>query len=176
MRLTIPKNFRRPFPYFGIFAPVLIKKDRSYSITKSFMFTESTIYQFDDADQYDVNKLFGFSFGIHHNNSVRFGWRPNGDLSKIEIVGYEYHDKLRIPTIPICEVQLNEWYVYQLKYNAKTSYIEYTVISDGENFGMQHPIKLKKMFNFGYKLDLYFGGNKTAPHKMIFYKIKGLWV
>ena len=140
------------------------------------MFTDSTIYQFDDADQYDVNKLFGFSFGMHHNNSVRFGWRPNGDLSKIEIVGYEYHDKLRIPTIPICEVQLNKWYKYQLKYNAKTSYIEYTVISDDENFGMQHPIKLKKLFTFGYKLDLYFGGNKTAPHKMIFYKIKGTWV
>jgi hypothetical protein len=170
MKLVIPKNFRRPFPYFGIFLPVLIRKDKSFSIIKSFKFTESTIYYFDDNDQYDVNKLFGFSIGMHHNNSVRFGWRPNKDLSKIEIVGYEYHDKLRIPTLPICEISLNKWYEYQLKYNHKTNYIEY-LVTDGENsFGTQHPIKIKKKFNFGYKLDLYFGGNKTAPHKMIIYR------
>jgi hypothetical protein len=170
MKLVIPKNFRRPFPYFGIFLPVLIRKDKSFSITKRFKFTESTIYYFDDEDQFDVNKLFGFSVGMHHNNSVRFGWRPNSDLSRIEIVGYEYHDKLRIPTLPICEIRLNKWYEYQIKYNHETSYIEYLVTDGDEKFGTKHPFKLKNKINFGYKLDLYFGGNKTAPHKMIFYK------
>ncbi len=170
MKLVIHKNKRRPFPYFGIFLPVLIRKDKSFIITKSFKFTESTIYLFNDEDQYDVNKLFGFSVGMHHNNSFRFGWRPNTDLSKIEIVGYEYHNKLRIPTIPICEIDLNKWYEFTLKYNHKTNYIEYRV-TDGEyTNSTQHPIKLKDNINFGYKLDLYFGGNKTAPHKMIFYK------
>lgn len=169
MKLVIPKNLRRPFPYIGIYFPVLIKKDKSYSINLHFKFSDSTIYWFDDADQYDVNKLFGFSIGMHHNNSFRFGWRPNADLSKIEIVGYEYRDKLRIPTIPICEIDLNKWYEFTLKYNHKTSYIEYHV-TDGEyTNSTQHPIKLKNKINLGYKLDLYFGGNKKAPHKMIFY-------
>ena len=170
MKLVIPKNFRRPFPYFGIFFPILIRKDKPFSITKRFKFTESTIYYFDDDDQYDVNKLFGFSVGMHHNNSVRFGWRPNSDLSKIEIVGYEYHNKLRIPTIPICEINLNSWYEFGLKYNHKTGYIEYYVTDGDYTNSLQHPIKLKSKINLGYKLDLYFGGNKPAPHKIIIYK------
>jgi len=170
MKLKIPKNKRRPFPYFGFFIPILIKKDKSFTITKQFMFTESTMYYFDDEDQHDVNKLFGFSFGWHHNDSVRFGWRPNEDLSRMEIVGYEYLDKLRIPTIPICDVRLNRWYKYELKYNASSSQIEYSVSNDEMKFGMVHPITLKKKFNWGYKLDLYFGGNKKAPHNITIYK------
>ena len=172
MKLIIRKNMRRPFPYFGIFSPILIRRDKSLSITLNYKFTDSTIYHFDDADQFDVNKLFGFSVGMHHNNSFRFGWRPNADLNKMEIVGYEYHDKLRIPTIPICEINLNKWYEFTLKYNYITSYIEYSVTDGEKTLTLQHPIKLKKSINLGYKLGLYFGGNKKAPHKMTFYKTK----
>jgi hypothetical protein len=168
--MKIPKNKRRPFPYFGFFIPILIRKGKSFSIVKNFKFSESTMYHFEDADQYDVNKLFGFSFGMHHIDSVRFGWRPNEDLSRMEIVGYEYINRLRVPTIPICEVQLNKWYKYELKYNGKANQIEYN-ISDGEKaFGLIHPITLKNKLNWGYRLDLYFGGNKKAPHDMIIYK------
>jgi len=107
MKKLIPKNKRRPFPYFNISFPILIDRNGDYSITRYFKFTETAIYRFYDEDQHDVNKLFGFSFGMHHNNSVRFGWRPTEDLTKIEIVGYEYVNKLRVPTIPICDIELN---------------------------------------------------------------------
>jgi hypothetical protein len=171
MKKLIPKNKRRPFPYFDFFIPVLIKKDKDYSITRYFRFTESAIYHFNDEDQYDVNKLFGFSFGWHHKNSVRFGWRPNGDLTKIEIVGYEYINKLRVPTIPICDVKLNEWYKYQLKYRGGTfGQIEYSVTDGEKQFDTVHPITLKKKINLGYRLYLYFGGNKKAPHDIVIYQ------
>lgn len=167
IKRRIPKNKRRAFPYFDMFVPVLIRKNKSFSITKHFKFTETAIYFFTDEDQHDVNKLFGFSFGMHHNNSVRFGWRPTEDLSKIEIVGYEYINKLRVPTIPITDIQHDKWYTCTIKYNALLSQIEYIVTGDDESHSTVHPITLKHNWNFGYKLYLYFGGNKKAPHDII---------
>lgn len=171
MKKKIRKNSRRPFPYFNFFVPVLIKRDKAYSISKHFKFTESALYFFNDEDQHDVNKLFGFSFGWHHKDSVRFGWRPTEDLTKMEIVGYEYINKLRVPTIPICDVEINKWYKYELKYvGGVFGQIEYYVTDGEKQFGMVHPITLKKNLNWGYKLYLYFGGNKKTPHDIVIYQ------
>lgn len=171
IKKIIYKNNRRPFPYFDILIPVLINKNKSYTISKYFKFDSSTIYHFEDEDQYDINKLMGFSIGMHHNNSYRFGWRPNKDLSKVEIVGYEYLNKLRIPELPICEINLNKWYKFELKYIAETGQIEYYV-SDGliKYNTMHSATNIKRKFNIGYKLYLYFGGNKKAPHDIIIYQ------
>jgi hypothetical protein len=169
--MKIPKNKRRPFPYFGFFIPILIRRDKSFSIIKAFKFTESAIYKFEDADQHDVNKLFGFSIGMHHKNSFRFGWRPNADLTKIEIVAYEYHQGIRIPTIPIREVELNCWYEYSLEYVAGRSEVHYIIMENPKyGKGVTSSIVLKNKLNWGYKLDLYFGGNKKAPHDITIYK------
>jgi hypothetical protein len=171
MKKLIRKNKRKPFPYFYLTKPVLIKKDKSFSVIKYFKFTETAIYHFNDEDQYDVNKLFGFSFGLHHHNSVRFGWRPNEDLSKMEIVGYEYINKLRVPTIPIYDVEINKWYKYELKYNCGVfAQIEYVITDGTKTFSTVHPITLKRKFNLGYRLYLYFGGNKKAPHDILIYQ------
>jgi hypothetical protein len=170
MRKIIKKNKRRPFPYIQFPVPVIIKRNRSFSIVKEFKFTNTAIYQFNDEDQYDVNKLFGFSLGFHHINSVRFGWRPSEDLTKMEIVGYEYLNKLRIPTVPIYEVELNKWYKYELKYNGVYNHIEYNISDSINDFCTIHPITLKHKWNIGYKLYLYFGGNKKAPHDILIYQ------
>lgn len=171
MKKVIQKNKRRPFPYLNPIIPVLINKNKDYSITKYFKFTETAIYHFYDDDQHDVNKLFGFSFGWHHKNSVRFGWRPTDDLTKIEIVGYEYINKLRVSTIPICDVELNKWYKYELKYKGGVfGQIEYHVTDGEKQFGTIHPIVLRNKFNLGYRLFLYFGGNKKAPHDILIYQ------
>lgn len=171
MKKIILKNKRRPFPFFDFPRPILIKRGKDFSITRYFKFTESAIYLFDDEDQHDVNKLFGFSFGYHHHNSVRFGWRPNETLDKIEIVGYEYIDKLRVPTIPICDVELNKWYKYELKYKGGMfGQIEYSVTDGIEQHTTVHPITIRKDFTLGYRLYLYFGGNKKAPHNILIYQ------
>jgi len=168
MKRKTLKNTRIPFPFIDFLLPIFIRKSKSFSIIKEFNFSDSAIYHFDDDDQWDVNKLFGFSIGFHHDNSYRFGWRPNKDLTKIEIVGYEYIDKIRVPTIPIWEVELNKWYKYELKYNAVLGQIEYLVTGNNEYRGIVHPITIK--LNWGYKLFLYFGGNKKAPHDITIYK------
>jgi hypothetical protein len=169
MKKIIRKNCRRPFPFFNLPIPVLIKNTDIYIMEKFVNFTDSAMYYFDDDDQHDVNKLFGFSFGLHHNNSVRFGWRPNADLTKMEIVGYEYVNKVRIPTIPIGEVELNKTYLYQLVYNGKSNQIMYVIFDGDIEYLTSHPITLSKKCSLGYRLYLYFGGNKKAPHDIIIY-------
>ena len=168
-KLIIRKNKRKPFPYISLFIPIFIWKKKSFSIIKSFNFSDSAIYQFPDTDQWDVNTLFGFSIGFHHVNSFRFGWRPNKDLTKIEIDGYEYHNKIRITTISICEVELNKWYTYVLTYIPKTNEVEYLVIDKNCESANSY-IRLKNNLSWGYRLGLYFGGNKKAPHDITIYK------
>jgi len=173
MKREIKKNRRRPFPFFNPFIPVIIRRHKSFIIRKYFMFTDSTMYFFNDEDQYDVNKLFGFSIGYHHNNSYRFGWRPNISRDKMEIVGYEYHNKVRVPTIPICEVELNKWYRYEMIFFSITREIKYCVYDENDVAicgDTRSPMELKHRLSFGYRLYLYFGGNKKSPHDMIIYK------
>jgi len=172
MRITIKKGKRYPFPYFGIYMPILTRKDRYFKKRKSFEFTMSCIYDLKDDDQHDVNKLYGFSVGFHHKNSFRFGWRPNADLTKIEIVGYEYRNGVRTPTLPICEVDVYKSYTFQIRYVPGFSVIQYSVCDDDNGLiGIaQSQIQLKHKYNWGYKLGLYFGGNEKAPHDIIIYK------
>lgn len=140
-------------------------------ICKQFMFTDSSMYNFNDNDQLDINKLFGFSIGHHHDNSFRFGWRPNRDLTKMEIVTYEYCDGIRIPEKKILEVELNKWYSYELKYCSVIKYMQYNIIdSNGIKVTSMHPIELKDEEKRGYTLGLYFGGNRKAPHNIVIYR------
>ena len=46
-------------------------------------------------DHLDVNKLFGMSYGFHHKNSARFGWRWDLEKNLVEILGYTYVNGVR---------------------------------------------------------------------------------
>ena len=172
MKKVIKKNCRRPFPWFNLPSLVFLRKGHSYSITKQVMFTDSTIYHFNDNDQFDVNKLFGFSSGYAMTNSFRFGWRPNPDLTKIEVTGFEHYNGVMTPIISLFEVELNKWYTYVIKYDGVLDEVTYTVVSDDDptiNNIAVRSIVLKHNFNIGYKLYLYFGGNKKAPQDITIY-------
>lgn len=163
-KIKIKKN--RHYPFLPIFLPKWVNKNMNTIRKGKFMFTNSCMYKFEGADQHDVNKLFGFSIGFHHKNSFRFGWRPIIHENKIEIVGYEYHDGIRQPTMPICRVYLNKWYDCEIIYNPliqRTYYIFNKEI-------MFNDFKIKKRFGLGYTLGIYFGGNRKAPHDIIIYK------
>lgn len=114
------------------------------------------------SDQSDINKLFGFSLGMHHENSLRVGWRyvPQKDL--IEIVTYIYQNGVR----------LREKHLDWLNFGQKGEYtIEltddyYAVFSVGKSVIVKDKIETKKKLYLSYPLSLYFGGNCTAPHDM----------
>jgi hypothetical protein len=146
-------------PHYGL-------KDVEHVVT----FNKSANYNLRSNDQYDINKLFGISYGYHHNNSVRFGWRslcPNS--TKIEILMYVYVDGERIKEVneelTICTVDINVPYRYEIV-TIKDKY--YFIVSD-----MNHNVLNIKTMDFnplkpkwGYHLYPYFGGNRTAPHNI----------
>ena len=126
------------------------------------------MFDLKDEDQWDVNKLFGFSIGYHHKTSFRFGWRPILKNNTIQIVGYEYHDGKRQKTIPICEVELNKWHWFTVTYNPKFQRSFYFI--NEETIYVDN--NLKKKWGLGYTLGVYFGGNEKAPHNIIIFRKK----
>ena len=144
------------------FKPHIGKRFLQYDVS----FDKSSIYQFIDGDQYDINKLFGLSYGMHHTNSVRFGWRSFGVYSsKIEILAYCYVDGERVKeeqdNLFIAMVDLNKDYTYRINVG-ESSYL-LTVFEDGNHIGSKNIMHRNLPF-WGYQLYPYFGGNKKAPH------------
>ena len=171
-KIKIRKGFHLPFPFIWLGLPFWVKKNKVTIRSKKFKFTDSCMFNLHDEDQWDVNKLFGFSIGHHHHgSSFRFGWRPILENNTIEIVAYEYHDGVRQKTMPICEVKLNEWYMFNIIYNPQTQISQYFVNHEfvfSKSF--KNIFKLKKRWGMGYTLGLYFGGNEKAPQDIIIYK------
>ena len=169
-RIKIRKGRHYPglFP-FSIPCPVWVKRNKIYSRSAEFMFTDSCMFDLYDEDQWDVNKLFGFSIGHHHKgSSFRFGWRPILDENLIEIVAYEYHDGFRMRTQPIRKVRLNEWHKFRVSYNNENFKATYLV----NDLDYTYPVYLMDDHGWGYTLGVYFGGNEKAPQDIIINKRK----
>ena len=126
-------------------------------------FDESCKYNLKSKDQADINKLFGLSYGWHHYNSDRIGWRYLVEEDVFEILTYSYVNGVRIPSILLGYVKANE------KFRAKVR----TTIKNGKRFVVfelndrcvAKEYKVSKVW-IKYTLGLYFGGNRTAPHDM----------
>lgn len=145
------------------------KNSKCLTKTRKYCFTESCIYDIGE-DQTDKNKLFGWSYGLHHKNSVRVGWYYDSTFKCVKLCLYVYdngnvYKKVISNGIGIGKnvnirlvSQLNgiglikyslEWFYDEGKI-FKTSYLTCRITDD--------------LPNWGYTLCLYFGGNKTAPH------------
>ncbi len=156
-----------------------IKKNNHYSgihfcinldkkvMQRYVMFSENCKYVFDDIDRFDINKLFGFSEGLHHKNSARFGWLYNPNTDKFEIHAYVYADgQLNLTNTYICSVFSGS--VTNLLINVVDDHYEFGVITGGVNKNVYRKKvpRGKSTTKLGYNLYPYFGGNKTAPHEM----------
>jgi len=136
-------------------------------ISNTCTFYSDANYDFGDIDQLDINKLFGLSYGLHHNNSARFGWRWNIEKQMVEILAYVYVDGVRITE---GAADLHIGYVHpgiQYDYTIKVvdGYYEFTLNSP--LYPTPKVVKIKcsdRLTWWGYKLYPYFGGNKKAPH------------
>lgn len=177
IRIKIKKG--RHYPWLiPIAFPFRVRKNDSNYRSAQFMFTDSCLFDLHDEDQWDVNKLFGFSIGMHHKTSFRFGWRPILKNGTIEIVAYEYHDGFRFKTMPICEVELNTVYKFRVGYlpHINRSYYHVSdtktgkLIKDRFIVDFANDVKLARKSGLGYTLGVYFGGNEKAPHDITIYK------
>lgn len=144
-------SFHLPSPYFGLKKNFVLK----------VLFNESCKYNLVDVDQFDLNKLWGVSFGNHLKNSIRIGWRYNIKSDKIELGAY-IHENGIIGCRWIGELETG------IKYD-----IDFDLTKVGFGVAISYtPAHFEyKEFDFnypktkiGYYLFPYFGGNKTAPH------------
>jgi len=125
------------------------------------LFTDSCLYKFNDVDDFDINKLFGISFGFHHKNSARFGW--NVEEGQIAIYAYCYKLGIRYSR-RIAIIPINKIFIFEI--NTYDVYFEFKITNyDGKIISLANIAKAK-CCKWGYKLFPYFGGNKTAPHTM----------
>ncbi len=121
-------------------------------------FDTSAIYAtVDPLNQYDINKLYGFSDNNsnHQEFSARFGWRWSDKA--LHIFAYVYNDgirtskelgKVKIGDENICSVK-----VFEQRYIFSLNNITDTL----------HRLSTSKVA-VGYKLFPYFGGDEVAPH------------
>lgn len=129
-------------------------------------FDKSCLYDLKNVNNYDINKLFGFSTTFfHHNQSARIGWRRHDDTS-IEVVSYTYRDHNRVPETLLGIVKPDQVFTSTIAETEK-EYI-YTFHSEDVFTRITDHKKSDKVL-FKYMLFPYFGGDQTAPHDMLIY-------
>lgn len=149
---------------FFRFRPYSFKARVSYNV----IFAPSCEYYLPSPDNLDLNKLFGMSFGLHHIDSARYGWRYNGKTKEIDIHSYCYI-KGKLTYSFICSLKFNTQYRLTIvKLEGKYSFIA-TLEND-----IIKQVNIPRSFSpdYGYELFPYFGGNNVAPHdiKILMYK------
>lgn len=146
-------------------SPTYNKMSSKYEV----IFKENCIYDLHDEDQYDVNKLFGLSYGYHHINSARFGWRADGE--KIQLSLYCYREGQRYMK-DICQLDTERTYTLEIKNEG--TYYEFLISGNTSSFMAYGKITKPQTPKLGYNLFPYFGGNEPAPHdiEILMKKIK----
>jgi hypothetical protein len=141
-------------------------------------FDNSAIYNLNNADQYDINKLWGFSEGFNNQyNSCRIGWAYHDGtfdgtneiaLSKLRLFAYSYA-KGKVYWKEITSVPINT----DIYCSIKLSGSQYTcsVNVNGVTTSVTVPRGTTASTASGYQQYPYFGGNQVAPQD-IFIRIK----
>lgn len=162
------KHYCTPFPWPLLYT---VETGRDYITEGYFTFDESIRYDL-GSDQTDVNKLFGYSWGWHHKNSDRIGFRYNPFLDNVEIVLYSYVDGKRVPATHIANVEIGQRIKIGLYIHigswatvGKSGISRYINVVIDENVILSKEYKGKDA-GLGYTLGGYFGGNRRAPHQI----------
>ena len=135
---------------------------KKHSLSVKINMDKSCWFKLEEPADYAINKLVGWSYGYHHHNSIRVGWRPSIDRENwIEFHLYVYTNGGRSQHY-IDKVECNIENKLDITYHPEKSIITYSlhrpiVISNGYMYA-----KVKTSW-WGYYLFPYFGGIKTAP-------------
>jgi hypothetical protein len=147
------------------FKPRMISLFFGKSMSKRVKFTKSCLYNI-GVNQLNINKLFGFSKGLHHNNSYRFGWRSKDD--RIQILAYMYKDGKRInewdEDIHLCFVKPDHEYQFKIETTHKKCI--FSVYKSDGSLLVTKQFDIPETTSIGYKLNPYFGGSVEAPKDM----------
>jgi hypothetical protein len=123
-------------------------------------FDSSAIYQtIDPVNQYDINKLYGFSEGLDHQyNSARIGWAwVEGAL---RLYAYVYNKGVRLSQ-EICPVSIGT----DINCSISLSGTTYLFNVNGNEVTLSRGSTTTTAS--GYQLYPYFGGDEVAPHDIL---------
>jgi hypothetical protein len=148
------KHYCTPFPI-----PAL----GDWKVEQYISFDDSCKYDLKTKDQADINKLCGLSYGYHHYNSDRIGWRYLVNEDVFELLTYSYINGVRIPSVSLGKVKANE--IFRVEISTKTKNGKRFVVFELNDVCVSKEYKVSKVW-IKYTLGLYFGGNRTAPHDM----------
>ncbi|TAG40635.1 MAG: hypothetical protein EAZ32_06270 [Cytophagia bacterium] len=134
-------------------------------------FTDSCIYNHNNADQADWNKLMGFFDGYFNNpRSVRWGWRWSVTNNCIEIAPYVHHAGSIIlpPSSQWIQIPINAWVELRILIDRPNNKYVFKCSLNGNN--TTHEVAVNSLANT-YESDcfwdlLYFGGSQTAPQNV----------
>lgn len=141
-----------------------IRTLKSNNLVFTARFDQTARYNLNNNDQYDINKLMGFSEAnsLHHDNSARFGWRYNIENDNIEIFSYIYREG-ELSYNKLSEVAINETIEYQINLFDN----EYEFVING--FSYREDRRINQEVGIYYRLFPYFGGDEVAPHDINIY-------
>ncbi len=125
-------------------------------------FDNSAIYTtIDPVNQYDINKLYGFSEGFSHEyNSARIGWAYNDGA--LRLYGYVYNKGVRLST-EITTVNIG----VENNCSIKLSGYNYIFTVNGVSKTLSRANSTSTAS--GYQLYPYFGGDEVAPQNINIY-------
>jgi hypothetical protein len=137
-------------------------------------FTENSVYDLHNVDQYDWNKLTGISFNfLHHDdNAIMIAWRYNVDTQMFEIGPYYNMDFARImPTDDeIISVPLGATFTFDADYNGITLQYGDTLVYKPIPEGL-HPNQLS-----AFRINSWFGGTSLPPKTISYFmRLKPWW-
>lgn len=137
------------------------------SFTRFVKFDDTCRYDLQSPDQFDTNKLFGIGYlPWHHKDSARFGWRYWTERKEIEISAYCYVNGQRsITHIGFCEI--GKTYQIELNPLGDSYYFRcYEVCNQYLNPNGGAVVTHGHKKKFMYRLGVFFGGNRKAPHEI----------
>lgn len=170
MKYCFFKGWHYAFPFE---IPCLISHYKPHEFNYVVCFDESIRYELPGDDQHDVNKLLGVSYGFHHQNSDRIGFRYNPKIDAVELCKYCYVDGKRIPTEVLYTCKIGEKVtITTMHTNIEGIRCFGVVFNDDINYLYQFTMENKWYKMFGYTLSLYFGGNNPAPQTIYISKKK----
>lgn len=131
------------------------KKELSFLVR----FDNTAIYNLNNNNQGDINKLYGFSdCGCkHHVNSARIGWNYDINTNLVRLYAYVYKDT-KMSFKYITSVNMDQDY----KCTIICDNSEYVFIVDSVVIKMNRGCDNNSIFR--YYLYPYFGGDEVAPH------------
>lgn len=165
-RIVTFKNFPLALPPQTVF---FVKQ-----VAGKATFTENSVYDLHNVDQYDWNKLTGISFTFWHpdDNAIMIAWRYNVDSEMFEIGPYYNVGFARImPTDDeIISVPLGATFTFDADYNGITLQYGDTVVYKPIPEGL-HPNQLS-----AFRINSWFGGTSLPPKTISYYmRLKPWW-